>query len=317
MGYHWSRLVLALASTALLAAGPEGARRPADERELRTWLESMVWYHRYTPAEIRAATGLKGEEIDAALKRFDIRPETRPRRPEGAPLRVLPYPGGRHPRLGFLEGAVDPQRDTKVSVFTPWDESSYLVLDVPEAIFSDLGLIYLAHTHDRFPTVWQKKGIAIEPREWQRRDDGSLVAERTLPNRITFGTRVVPRRDRVAVEQWLTNGTDRPLTDLRVQNCVLLKGARGFAAQTNDNKVFRRPYVAVHSDDDGRWIIAAWEPCHRPWANPPCPCLHSDPKFPDCPPGATVRVRGGVWFFEGPDLEAELRRIDRTDWRGG
>ena len=24
----------------------------------------------------------------------------------------MPYPGGRHPRIGFLEGAVDPQRET-------------------------------------------------------------------------------------------------------------------------------------------------------------------------------------------------------------
>ena len=231
-------------------------------------------------------------------------------------LLVLPYPGGRHPRIGFLEAAVHPRRETKVSVFTPWDESSYVVLDVPEAIFSNLGLIYLAHTHEGVPTIWQKEGIELGPLEWRRGDDGVLVVERTLPNRIAFGTRVVPRRDHVAVEQWLTNGTDKALTGLRVQDCVLLKGARGFAAQTNTNKVIRKPYVACRSDDGRRWIIAAWEPCDRAWANPPCPCLHSDPKFPDCPPGATVRVRGGVWFYEGPDIEAELRRIELTGWRG-
>jgi hypothetical protein len=143
-----------------------------------------------------------------------------------------------------------------------------------------------------------------------------LVVERTLPNRVAFGTRVVSRRDHVAVEQWLTNGTDKALTGLLVQDCVLLRGARGFASQTNTNKVIRKPYVACRGDDGRRWIIAAWEPCDRPWANPPCPCLHSDPKFPDCPSGATVRVRGGVWFYEGPDIEAELRRIELTGWRG-
>ena len=246
---------------------------------------------------------------------MEIRPETRPRRREDSQLLVLPYPGGRHPRIGFLEGAVNPRRETKVSVFTPWDESSYVVLDVPEAIFSNLGLIFLAHTHEGVPTIWQKQGIELEPREWRRDDDGSLVTERTLPNGIAFGTRIVPRRDHVTVEQWLTNGTARALTGLRVQDCVLLKGARGFAAQTNTNKVIRKPYVACRDDDGRRWIIAAWEPCDRPWANPPCPCLHSDPKFPDCPPGATVRVRGGVWFYEGPDIEADLRRIEQTGWR--
>ncbi len=126
----------------------------------------------------------------------------------------------------------------------------------------------------------------------------------------------MPRRDHVAVDQWLTNGTDKELTGLGVQDCVLIKGTRGFASQTHTNKLIRKPYVACRSDDGRRWIIAAWEPSERPWANSPCPCLHSDPKFPDCPLRATARVRGGVWFYEGPDIEAEPRRIELTGWRG-
>ena len=70
---------------------------------------------------------------------------------------MLPYPGGRHPRIGFLEGAIDPQRETKLSVFTPWHDSSYVVADVPEAIWSNLGLTYLAHTH--IPTIWTAQKI--------------------------------------------------------------------------------------------------------------------------------------------------------------
>jgi hypothetical protein len=139
----------------------------------------------------------------------------------------------------------------------------------PVAIFSDVGLLYLSHTHSGVPTIWQEDGIQLEPREWRRGDDGVLVTERTLPNGIAFGTRVVPRRDHVAVEQWLTNGTARELTGLRVQDLVLLKGARGFAAQTNTNKFIRKPYFACRSDDGRRWIIAAWEACDRPWTNPP------------------------------------------------
>src|SRR6202008_264781 len=96
-----------------------------------------------------------------ALKKFDISATTRPKRPGG--LLVLPYPGGRHPRIGFLAGAVRPQRETKVSVFAPWDETSYVVADVPEAIWSNLGLTYLAHTH--VDTVWTKQQIELEPLE--------------------------------------------------------------------------------------------------------------------------------------------------------
>ncbi len=122
----------------------------------------MVWDHDFSVPEITAATGLTADEVQAALTRFDISTANRPARSAGAPLRVLPYPGGRHPRIGFLEGAIDPQRETKISVFTPWDEQSYVVVDVPEAIWSNLGLIYLAHTH--VATIWDQQGVTLPRR---------------------------------------------------------------------------------------------------------------------------------------------------------
>lgn len=129
-------------------------RQPENDAELRYWLQNMVWEHDFALAEIRAATGLAAEQVAEALQRFSIRPETKPARPPDSPLRVLPYPGGRHPRIGFLDGAVRPQRETKISVFTPWDDRSYVVVDVPEAIRRNdertHGLLYLAHTHRPF-----------------------------------------------------------------------------------------------------------------------------------------------------------------------
>jgi len=311
-------LLLELSSDALTVKAaepnPANARKPTGDGELRDWLQNMVWYHRFSAEEIRSATGLTEGELGEALKRFNITAETRPTRKPGSPLLVLPYPGGRHPRIGFLEGAINPQRETKVSVFTPWDESSYVVVDVPEAIWSNLGLTYLAHTH--IPTFWTKHGIELETQEWSRRPDGSLVLERALPNGISFGTRVRPGRDAVRMEMWLKNGTRETLRDLRVQNCVMLKRAAGFSAQTNANKVISKPYVTCRSDDGKRWIITAWEPCDRPWANAPVPCLHSDPKFPDCAPGETKRLRGWFSFYEGDNVEAEFRRIEQTGWSG-
>jgi hypothetical protein len=290
-----------------------GGRRPGTEAELRAWLENMVGFHRFTTDEVRAATGLEPQAIEDALGRFGIKPGSRPERKEGAPLVVLPYPGGRHPRIGFLDGAVDPQRETKVSVFLPWDRDSYVVADVPEALWSNLGLTYLAHTH--VPTIWDKTGVSLPPQEWRREADGSLIMERTLPNGITFGTRVVPKTDEARFEQWLTNGTDQPLSDLRVQDCVMLKAAKGFEAQTNENKVFRGPFVACRSAlDTRRWVVAGWSPIHRSWGNAPVPCLHADPKFPDAAPGATVRAHGVVRFYEGDDINAELDRIEAMGW---
>jgi len=288
-------------------------RRPTNDADLRYWLENMAVFHRFTAGEISLATGLTLDEVATALRRFELAGRTAPRPAPGQPLRVLPYPGGRHPRLGFLEGAVMPQRETKVSVFTPWDEAGYVVVDVPEAIFSNLGLTYLAHTH--IPTIWDQTGVTLPHLEWQRRPDGTLESERTLPNGIAFGASVRSAPTEVRMHLWLRNGTKARLTGLRVQNCVMLGYAPGFNAQTNANKVFQSPYAAVRSDDGRRWITTAWDPAQRCWGNEQCPCLHSDPQFPDCEPGETQRLRGWLSFYEGRDLEAEFKRIEATGWR--
>ncbi|MEK6260569.1 MAG: hypothetical protein AABP62_18380 [Planctomycetota bacterium] len=308
-----SVLILFLASL-VGAAEPDvpNSRRPANDDEMRYWLQNMVWHHRFSVGEIREATGLSESEIAAASQRFDVRAETRPRREQDSPLLVLPYPGGRHPRIGFLDGAVHPQRETKVSVFTPWDDASYVVVDVPEALWSNLGLTYLAHTH--VPTVWSKQNIELLKLEWNRRKDGSFDIERKLPNGIVFAAKVVPAKEGVRMKLTLTNGSTEMLSDLRVQNCVMLKGAKGFDQQTNDNKLMQSPYVAGRNEAGDRWIITAWQPIHRPWANPPCPCLHADPKFPDCPPGETRVLYGWLSFYEGKDIQSELKRLDGVGW---
>lgn len=113
----------------------------------------------------------------------------------GWALLILPWPSGRHPRIGFLEGAILPQRETKVSIFTPWGDHDYVVVDVPEAVWSNLGLTYLAHTH--IPTVFDKQGKTLKKLEWNRQADGTLDIERVLPNGIRFGAVVRPKIDHV------------------------------------------------------------------------------------------------------------------------
>ena len=192
-------------------------------------------------------------------------------------------------------------------MFAPWKEGGYAVVDVPEAIWHAVpegrALLYLAHTH--VPTIWEKQGVKLQPLEWEQIKNGWTI-ERTLPNKVAFGTRVTPHKDHVHMEMWLTNGTALTLRGLTVQNCVMLKGLTGFEQQTNDNKLFRQPYVACHNAEKTRWIITAWQPCQRTWGNAPCPCLHSDPRFQDCEPGETSRLRGWLSFYEGTDVKAEF-----------
>ena len=258
--------------------------------------EEALRYYESRPVRDESDRSDRGDAFDAADWK-------------GVPGRVhiAPYPGGRHPRIGFLDGALEPQRETKVNVFTPWDPESYVVIDVPEAIWSNLGLTYLAHTH--IDTIWSARGAELPELEWTRNEDGSLTHERILPNGIAFGTKVVARERHAEMELWLKNGTEEPLTDLRIQNCVMLKGAAGFNAQSNWNKRLDSSFAMVHSDDQTRWIVTAWESCDRTWANPPVPCIHSDPRFPDLAPGETGRLRGWLWFHEGDSIEESLEKF--------
>ena len=89
----------------------------------------------------------------------------------------------------------------------------------------------------------------------------------------------------------------------------MLKGLVGFNTQRRRPELIDGPFVAIKADRANRWLITAWQPLNRAWTNPPVPCVHSDPIFPDCPPGETVRVTGKLWFYEGDEIDGELRRL--------
>ena len=288
-----------------------GVRETQMTDEQRFWLANAVFDHGFDRDEAAQALGVSPDQIDAMLKEA---PATRSARwTKNGTAKVLPYPGGRHPRIGFLEGAINPERGTKASVFAPWDEHAYAVVDVPEAIFSNLGLLYLAHTH--VPTIWTERGVTLPPIEWSRLPDGSLELEKALPNGVAFGTRVTPRRDGADMEMWLRNGTPEPLTKLRTQVCVMLKGLPGFNAQSNANKTLTKPVAVTRADDAERYVLTAWDHCTRVWGNEKCPCMHSDPTFPDCAPGETVRVRGRIIFVDGA-REASASQELKTEFGG-
>lgn len=293
------------------------ARPAKNDAELKYWLENTILDHRYSHAEAGAALGLTEDQVTDAVKRLKINGTKRPVRKEGESLLVLPYPGGRHPRLGFRDGMIRPQRETKASIFAPWADGGYAVADVPEAVWfmpkDRPELLYLAHTH--VPTIWDKKKITLDPMEWTRKADGSLALERMLPNKVTLAAFIQPDKDGVRMEFRVTNGSAEKLTGLRVQMCVMLGHLIGFEKQTNDNKVFAAPFAACKDGTGKRWVITGWERCGLAWGNPPCPCLHADPVVEDCQPGQTKSVRGLISFFEGTDLQAELNRLKEVAFK--
>src|SRR5207244_7508376 len=135
------------------------------------------------------------EEVTTAAARLGINPAKQHESGVGGSLRVLPYPGGRHPRIGFRDGAIRPQRETKVSVFAPWADGGYAVADVPEAVWFEPAakqreLLYLAHTH--VPTTWDRRQVTLQPLEWIRNQEGTLSLQRLLPNQVTLGAIITP-----------------------------------------------------------------------------------------------------------------------------
>jgi peptidoglycan/xylan/chitin deacetylase (PgdA/CDA1 family) len=293
------------------------ARPAKNDTELRFWLESALVHHRYSSAEAGAALGLTADEVADATKRLGIDVTKRPVRKEGEPLLVLPYPGGRHPRIGFRDGMIRPQRETKASVFAPWADGGYAVADVPEAVWfvpnDKPELLYLAHTH--VPTTWDKQNVTLDALEWTRKADGSLALERTLPNKVTLAAFITPGADGVRMEFRVSNGGAEKLTGLRVQMCVMLASLTGFDTRTNENKVFAASFAACKDATGKRWVITGWERCGRAWGNPPCPCMHADPVVEDCLPGKTKSVRGWLSFYEGADIDAELKRLKEVAFK--
>lgn len=267
------------------------------------WLGVMK-RHQYTLAEVQQVAALSENEAKARLANAAL-----PKPAKKHAVEVLPYPGGRHPRIGFQEGAIAPQRGTKASIFLPWENGGYAVLDLPEALFSNLGLTYLAHTH--IPTIWNEKNLVVPNRDWTVAKDGSLRSEWKLDNGIVFGAKVVPVRDGADLELWLQNGTKEKLTGLRTQVCLMLKAATGFEAQDNARKTFEKPLATAQSADGKHAILLAFERCGRAWGNDKCPCMHSDPVLPDAEPGARVAVKGKLRFCEEAELEKAKRQTVR------
>jgi hypothetical protein len=183
-----------------------------------------------------------------------------------------------------------------------------VVIDLPEAIFANGDLIFLAHTH--VPTIWNDGNLVIENTDWTRGSDDTLSSAWKLPGGVEFGARIGVSSQGADMELWLRNSGAERLTDLRAQVCVLLAAAPEFAAQTSENRVYRHPWAAVRSADGSRWITTRWEGAGRIWGNPQCPCIHSDPVLPDCGLGETVRVRGRLVFHEDRDIEALIAGRD-------
>ena len=88
-----------------------------------------------------------------------------------------------------------------------WGGDQYVWLDFPEAIFTDIGLIFLSHINPQIRSMYQE----LPKVEWRVQAEG-ISYERTLPNGVRLAGRVSKKTDtKVALRLSLHNGTDNTL----------------------------------------------------------------------------------------------------------
>ena len=78
-----------------------------DAADANFWMNNMIGYHQFTDQEIHWATGMELSEIQKMrneMKKGGLLKTSF----DKDSLKLLPYPGGRHPRIGFLDGAIRP-----------------------------------------------------------------------------------------------------------------------------------------------------------------------------------------------------------------
>jgi peptidoglycan/xylan/chitin deacetylase (PgdA/CDA1 family) len=272
--------------------------------KLNYWLANMYHDHNYSQEEMMEVTGLEASDLDQHLALLNqVKPETE----QNQLIKVRPYPGVRHPRINFKDGMLSPMRGTKASIFLPWAPEEYVVLDLPEALFTQFGLTFLGHKH--IPTLFDYQKTVIPNSDWRLSEDGSLSNSWKLPINVTIGAEVHPQEKTVDMKLWIQNNSDTTFTDLQSQVCIMFKEAKQFKTLSNENKLFDSPVTAVKSSNSNHWIITAWNGCNHAWGNADCPCMHSDPKLHDCKPGETVSVSGKIWFYEGDNIENEISLI--------
>ena len=79
------------------------SRRSETPADLNRWLDNMIAHHQFTATEVRLATGISQEQAELEVRNREtllrnLSEQAKQVEEKYGVARVLPYPGGRHPR---------------------------------------------------------------------------------------------------------------------------------------------------------------------------------------------------------------------------
>ncbi|HUU29002.1 MAG TPA: hypothetical protein VM123_14430 [archaeon] len=145
----------------------------------------------------------------------------------------------------------------------------------------DCMLAFRDTTHE---LVWFRSGgrnIQLHEQTTYHGDYPPNVDETNLRNKIVWGVNIEGYPDVRSIEDvgwWFMDNHPGRVVEERADPALIAIHARG---------------------DTTRWIGLIWDPPRNLMANPVNPCFHSDPSFPDCPPGGTTGAQGILLFHDG------------------
>ena len=212
----------------------------------------------------------------------------------------------------------DPTGSQRSASFHPGKKRGYVVVDVPEAIWSGprpstrtalLGSYTRTHQMGQAGNFPGTAGMEASHR-WN-----VFSCTRTLPNQVKFGARVQPTANALQMELWITNGTDKTLTGT---GCTKLRDAQ---ICTRFQPVDNREQPAVESlcsppQSSGQSLADSLpgSTAYDPGVIRSAPVCTATRSFPIANLEKPSNSKAGSLFTKGPILKKKFERIRQLGW---
>ena len=202
----------------------------------------------------------------------------------------------------FLPGEEEKgNKRSTVAIFPGWPQEGVFGLRAPETIKSQFGLLFIDH-EPKAPRPLMKP---VGETAWSEGPDGALSYTVELDGGIRFGmdfTVTGDARDEVEIHGWLTNGTERDLSRLDTQFCLVNRGVEAFDERRGeqsfiliDGELVSLASTSPFPEDAPREYVLAYT-AEDPGKPPAVPNSWAVPAPASAPLVVTVSAGGTRWI---------------------